>query len=132
MKTVLLALSACLLLGVSAQAEGDKTPPPGMENFKIDGDPVKGKEIYKLNCASCHGETGTGDGIAATYLPTKPRDFTDKERMDSIPDWEVFTVIKDGGPSVGLSPLMVGWAAILKGDQAIQDVAAYVRSLAKE
>lgn len=131
MKTALLALSACLLLGISAQAEGDKTPPPGMENFKIEGDPVKGQAAYKIYCVACHGETGKGDGLAAAALNPKPRDFSDKARMDAIPDWEIFTVIKEGGTAVGLSPLMVGWAAALKDDQGIQDVAAFVRSLSK-
>ena len=27
-------------------------------------------------CASCHGENGHGDGLAAQALPVKPRDFT--------------------------------------------------------
>ena len=44
---------------------------------------VKGREVYaRLQCATCHGETGVGDGPSAPSLkdnwglPLPPRDFT--------------------------------------------------------
>lgn len=37
---------------------------------------AKGKDLYKTNCASCHGDNGTGDGAAAAMLNPKPRNFT--------------------------------------------------------
>jgi len=36
-----------------------------------------GKTVYQINCASCHGATGHGDGPAATALNPKPRNFTE-------------------------------------------------------
>ncbi len=35
-----------------------------------------GKTIYVRGCASCHGDQGKGDGIAAPLLDPRPRDFT--------------------------------------------------------
>ena len=35
-----------------------------------------GKEIYGKWCAHCHGENGDGQGVAASRLKPKPRDFT--------------------------------------------------------
>ncbi len=35
----------------------------------------KGEELYKANCASCHGNEGKGDGIAGAALNPKPRNF---------------------------------------------------------
>lgn len=35
-----------------------------------------GKFIYARACASCHGDRGKGDGLAAPLLDTRPRDFT--------------------------------------------------------
>lgn len=102
------------------------------EEFKINGDPVKGEEIYKLYCAACHGATGHGDGLASAALDPKPRNFTDKALMDTITDKAMYTIIKDGGPAVGKSMFMTAWGAVLGDDQKIHDVAAYVRSLAKE
>lgn len=37
---------------------------------------AKGKNLYAVNCASCHGIAGKGDGAAAAALNPKPRDFT--------------------------------------------------------
>lgn len=39
----------------------------------------QGAEIYQANCASCHGETGKGDGSAAAGLAVP--DLTNQERM---------------------------------------------------
>jgi mono/diheme cytochrome c family protein len=34
-----------------------------------------GKELFKGNCASCHGETGAGDGPSGLMLNPRPRNF---------------------------------------------------------
>ena len=36
---------------------------------------AKGKEVYEVNCASCHGPNGAGDGPAGAALNPKPRNF---------------------------------------------------------
>lgn len=36
---------------------------------------ASGRELYLQHCASCHGEFGDGDGIAAPHLHPRPRDF---------------------------------------------------------
>jgi mono/diheme cytochrome c family protein len=35
----------------------------------------KGKALFAVNCASCHGNTGFGDGAASVALNPKPRNF---------------------------------------------------------
>lgn len=35
-----------------------------------------GAKVFAANCASCHGDTGHGDGAAAARLTVKPRNFT--------------------------------------------------------
>lgn len=35
----------------------------------------KAQKIYKGNCASCHGETGMGDGLASQAFDPRPRNF---------------------------------------------------------
>lgn len=125
------AAAAAVVVSLAVQAEDAKPATPAGEEFKIKGDAAKGAETYKLYCVPCHGEKGMGDGIAAAALNPKPRNFTDKALMATIPDKEVYTAIKDGGVAVGKSPLMVAWGPVLGDDQKIHDVAAYVRSFAK-
>lgn len=35
----------------------------------------KGKDLFKANCASCHGDNGEGNGSASATLNPKPRNF---------------------------------------------------------
>ncbi len=93
------------------------------------GDPKAGKAKYDLLCASCHGNTGKGDGPAAAALPTKPRNHTDGKYMNALPDKYLFDIIKGGGVGVGKSPLMPVWGGQLK-DEEIWNVVAYIRELA--
>lgn len=104
---------------------------PAAGDFKIKGDAAKGEAHYKAYCVTCHGPAGDGDGPAAVALNPKPRKLSDKTIMASIPDKQMFDVIKSGGPAVGKAATMPAWGAVLKDDQGVHDVAAYVRSLAK-
>ena len=38
-----------------------------------------GSEVYKTNCASCHGNEGTGTGLASVGLNPAPRNFTNHD-----------------------------------------------------
>jgi len=127
MKRSMIAFLMVLATTLSARAE--EAAPAAADEFKIKGDAAKGAETYKMYCATCHGETGKGDGVGAAALNPKPRDFTDKAIMATIPDSEVFKAIKEGGAAVGKSPMMIAWGMLLKEDQQIHDVAAFVRSL---
>ena len=99
--------------------------------FAATGDAKKGKEKFRENmrCSSCHGESGKGDGMAAAALNPKPRDFTDGKLMNPKTDEQLFKVIKEGGASVKLSPLMIPWAGQIS-DQDIGDIVAFIRTLA--
>ena len=125
----LVAAGAAAVWSAGVAVAADAAPAAG--EFAIKGDPAKGAETYKMYCLPCHGEKGMGDGVAAAALNPKPRNFTDKALMATIPDKQIFTAIKEGGAAVGKSPLMVAWGPILADDQKIHDVAAYVRSFSK-
>jgi mono/diheme cytochrome c family protein len=56
---------------------------------------AEGAELYSANCAGCHGESGKGDGAAASSLqPT--RNFTDLEYMASRSTNDFYTAITQG------------------------------------
>jgi len=78
-----------------ADADKTKNPTPSSEESI-----AKGKELYlertKGNCIFCHGETGAGNQENLPRLRRKPADLTNKERMSSMTDGEVFWKISKG------------------------------------
>lgn len=84
------------------------------------------KDNYDLFCVKCHGKAGKGDGPSSATLATKPRDFTECDRMATFSDEKLFVTIKDGGEAAGLSKDMPAWKAGMD-DEEIHDLVAYVR-----
>lgn len=95
------------------------------------GDAKAGKAKYAQLCAGCHGATGNGNGPAAAALNPKPKDFADCKVMAKESDKNLFKIIKEGGQSVGRSPMMPSWKASVK-DPDIQNLVAYVRTFCKK
>jgi len=60
----------------------------------------KGKSLFAEYCAMCHGDEGKGNGPMAEALETKPADLTDRARMASQSDGELFWKISKGNPSM--------------------------------
>jgi mono/diheme cytochrome c family protein len=92
-------------------------------------DAARGKLHFENYCVSCHGPRGEGDGPVAQALDPKPARLGDRAYMSTRNDETLFQVIKNGGASVGRSPMMAPWSGSLS-DEQIRDVIAYVRSLA--
>jgi mono/diheme cytochrome c family protein len=90
---------------------------------------AEGRKLYASFCASCHGETGKGDGVAANSLPVKPQDHTNGAIMNQLSDQALADVISKGGGAVGKSNFMPAWGASLN-DRQVRDIVAYIRSLA--
>lgn len=57
---------------------------------------TQGKQVFTAHCASCHGATGNGQGVAAQSLASKPMNFLDSARMASMSPLSVFTSTKLG------------------------------------
>jgi mono/diheme cytochrome c family protein len=89
----------------------------------------RGKQTYVKYCASCHGDTGQGDGPGGANLPIKPQNLTLGLVMNPLPDHFLHKIIADGPQVVGLSALMPPFKPQL-GDRQINEVIAYTRTLA--
>jgi hypothetical protein len=61
---------------------------------------------YASRCAACHGDHGLGDGPLASGLNPPPRGFDDAAWQKSQSPAKLRRVIREGGPALGLSPLM--------------------------
>ena len=74
----------------------------------------QGKKLAQVNCVSCHGKSGKGDGAAAAALLPKPADWTSKKVQDES-DGEMFwkiTAGRGGMPSWRHLPESERWALV--------------------
>ena len=92
-----------------------------------------GAQAYKLNCSTCHGPEGKGDGIAAASLNPKPANFAagafkyDVDGNGKPGDVEdIKAIIHDGAAKHGGSAIMAAWP-MLSAEQ-VQAVAEYVKA----
>ena len=96
-----LCMSIFMLSMISIQQQSEPWEVPA--KFKTMKNPVAnntesvntGKLLYKKHCASCHGNTGLGNGVKARELETFPGDFT-KEDYQNQTDGEHFYKTKMG------------------------------------
>jgi mono/diheme cytochrome c family protein len=63
-----------------------------------------GKSLFSVNCASCHGTAGKGDGPAASALNPKPRDFTGGYWRYGGGPARIVQTITTGSPGTAMAP----------------------------
>jgi mono/diheme cytochrome c family protein len=64
---------------------------------------AQGKMLYAVNCASCHGPAGKGDGDRAPELNPRPRNFTtEKFKFGTAPS-QLWNTIKVGSPGTAMA-----------------------------
>ncbi|KUG25388.1 putative lipoprotein [hydrocarbon metagenome] len=63
----------------------------------------KGKDLYKNNCASCHGESGLGDGVAGMALNPPARNLTKLDGWKNGVDFPgLYKTLEEGIPQTGM------------------------------
>jgi len=91
------------------------------------GNAAEGKTQFENICAACHGPGGKGDGVASAALDPKPRDLSDAAYVSTLSNEHLYKVISEGGPAVGLSPMMAAWSGVLS-EQQTWDVIAFIHT----
>jgi len=89
-------------------------------------DVASGKVKYDMLCTACHGASGKGDGVAGAALNPKASNLITSKMSDA----DMTKIIKEGGASMGRSPLMAAWKHALN-DADIANVVAYIKQLQK-
>ena len=106
-----------------ADADKTKNPTPATPESI-----AKGKELYvertKGNCIFCHAESGAG--ATRENMRRKPADLTNKERMTSMTDGELFWKI-----SKGITGIMPAGEKRMSEEERWH-VVNYIRTLAKD
>ena len=88
-----------------------------------------GQNIFKANCAQCHGLTGNGDGPLASHLDPTPAVLSDPEITgnDHSTAYDNFQVI-----SVGIAnTAMVAWSEFLP-EADLWDVSYFIRTFSNK
>ncbi len=83
----------------------------------------RGGELYTVNCASCHGDGGMGDGPAGSALDPAPSPIAHSSQM--MADDYLFWRISEGGVPFGTS--MPAWKIL--DEQSRWDMVNYMRAL---
>lgn len=65
---------------------------------------AKGKSTFQINCASCHGTEGKGNGPAASALNPKPRDYTSGYWRYGGGVARIVQTITTGSPGTAMAP----------------------------
>jgi hypothetical protein len=89
-----------------------------------------GKDIFEVNCATCHGPEGAGDGPSAAGLDPKPANLSDGEMMPTMNDGYLFWRVSKGGSVEPFNSAMPAWETVLTEEQRWQ-VISYVRTLSE-
>jgi mono/diheme cytochrome c family protein len=76
---------------VAPESEKAKKNPTPNDKTTVE----QGEKVAKINCVSCHGAKGKGDGPAAVALNPKPADWTSK-RVQDMSDGEIFWKMTTG------------------------------------
>jgi mono/diheme cytochrome c family protein len=121
-----LGLSALISMAGLAAAQAPWTAPAGEKEKKnplpADAQTIEqGRKVAQINCVTCHGAKGKGDGAAAVALNPRPADWTSKAVQDDT-DGELFWKITTGRGA------MPAWRHLPEKDRWA--LVRYVRTLA--
>lgn len=86
--------------------KGSISPPVDVIKFSTPSPELiaKGKDLYNTACASCHGETGMGNGAAGAALNPPPRNFVNPQQWKNGPKISnMYVTLQEGIPNTGMA-----------------------------
>lgn len=82
-----------------------------------------GRQLYALNCKSCHGENGNGKGLLAEGLEPAPTNFHAPDKANGLSPFQAYNTIRLGVDNTAMR------AFDELSDDEVWDLAFYVLSL---
>jgi len=104
--TQILVLASAAALSVLWPLHDPPAPaqenPPAASAERPEGSPVRGRNTFRIYCASCHGAAAKGDGPVAAYLKIPPSDLTKvaAANQGKFPADQVYSIIDGRDPAV--------------------------------
>jgi mono/diheme cytochrome c family protein len=86
---------------------------------------AKAKNLYRMDCAMCHGDNGNGKTDIATSMELTLDNWTDPKTLAGKEDWELFNVIRTGKDK--MPPESSGRAT----DTEVWNLIIYLRTFSK-
>jgi mono/diheme cytochrome c family protein len=96
------------------------------------GSTVTGATLFRIHCASCHGESGKGDGMVGAALRTPPSDLTTIARKNGgvFPEEMVIQFIDGTHEVLAHGPrAMPVWGLVFQKREAIRKLVDYIREM---
>src|ERR1035437_1479626 len=130
----LLFVSAVILFGITASSAPGPTPQnaapapgTGQKNpvKPTEKSRARARDIYGIDCAICHGNTGNGKTDLAKDMELTLGDWTDAKTLAATSDDDLFKVIRNGKGK--MPPEEVSRAK----DDEVWNLILYIRSLSK-
>ena len=101
-------------------------PSVALADLPAVGDVHRGAQLFRLNCAGCHGATGRGDGLMARSLSPAPGEVVGTEANIARTDADLYKLLHDGGRAFELSSTMPDFGDEL-GELELWDLVAFLR-----
>jgi cytochrome c5 len=133
LKPLLLSPAVLLLAFVSvasAQKPSHKTAPAAEEpatpkTINVEPPRPEVKQIYKFDCAMCHGDTGNGKTDLATSMNLTLDDWSSSATLSGKSDEDLYKIIRNGKDK------MPPEDASRAKDDEIRGLVKYIRNLGK-
>jgi len=123
---VLVLVAFTLALGACVQGSASSGTDTDIPDIVMPGDPLAGATVYTALCSNCHGRDL--QGVAGLGKPLAPSEFVASTSEDDLVSLIIMgRLINHPDNTTGVSMLPRGGNPML-GDQAIHDVAAYIKA----
>jgi high-affinity iron transporter len=113
-----------MLLALSACERGEALVPPGFDSPQAR---ARGRELFLVHCAICHGERADGRGPRRGSLAPAPTNFRDPSWRSRTTPARSFESVRSGKPGTP----MPSWQPVLSESET-WDVVAYLHSVGGE